>query len=102
MSVSPLLWGDETTVSARFGDAVKNLQMTRRIARLRYPFAPAQTVDFFRQFYGPTLRAFAALDPDGQCKLHAYLEDMFITHNRSSDGVTELDAEYLEVIAVRC
>jgi SAM-dependent methyltransferase len=97
---SPLLWGDEGTVRARFGDGVSDLQMTRRIARLRYPFAPAQTVDFFRQFYGPTVRAFASLDPDARCKLHADLEDMFIAHNRSKDGATEIEAEYLEVIAV--
>ena len=100
-AASPLLWGDETTVRARLGDAVKDLRMTRRIARLRYPFPPAQTVDFFRQFYGPTVRAFACLEPDNRCKLHADLEDMFITHNRSTDGATEVDAEYLEVIAVR-
>jgi SAM-dependent methyltransferase len=100
-AISPLLWGDEATVRARFGDHVKDLRLTRRIARLRYPFPPAQTVEFFRQFYGPTLRAFAALDCDGQCKLHADLEDMFATHNRSQDGATELEAEYLEVVAIR-
>ena len=99
--VSPLMWGDEATVQTRLGAEVKDLRMTRRIARLRYPFAPAQTVDFFRQFYGPTLRAFASLEPDQRCKLHADLEDMFITHNRASDGATEVEAEYLEVIAVR-
>lgn len=75
--------------------------MSRRIARLRYPFPPAQTVDFFRQFYGPTLRAFGALDRDGQTKLHADLEDMFASHNRSKDGATEVEAEYLEVVATR-
>ena len=100
-AVSPLLWGDETTVRERFGPDVSDLRMTRRIARLRYPFPPAQTVDFFRQFYGPTLRAFASLEPDQRCKLHADLEDMFITHNRATDGATEVEAEYLEVIAIR-
>jgi SAM-dependent methyltransferase len=99
--LSPLLWGDEMTVRARFGDAVTDLRMSRRLAKLRYPFPPAQTVDFFRQFYGPTLRAFAALDRDGQGKLNADLEDMFITHNRATDGATEIEAEYLEVIATR-
>jgi SAM-dependent methyltransferase len=99
--VSPLLWGDEFAVRERLGRGVKELRMTRRIARLCYPFPPAQTVDFFRQFYGPTLRAFAALDRDAQCKLHADLEDMFATHNRSKNGGTEVQAEYLEVIAVR-
>jgi SAM-dependent methyltransferase len=100
-AVSPLLWGDETTVRARIGAEVKDLRMTRRIARLRYPFPPAQTVDFFRQFYGPTLRAFGSLEPEQRCKLHADLEEMFITHNHATDGTTEVHAEYLEVIAIR-
>jgi SAM-dependent methyltransferase len=98
--VSPLLWGDEATVRARLGDHVSELRLTRRIARLRYPFPPAQTVDFFRQFYGPTVRAFASLDSAGQGRLHADLETMFQTHNRSGDGVTEVEAEYLEVVAI--
>jgi SAM-dependent methyltransferase len=101
-AISPLLWGDEATVRARLGGAVKDLRMTRRLARLRYPFPPAQTVDFFRQFYGPTVRAFACVEPNNRCKLHADLEDLFITHNRSTDGTTEVEAEYLEVVAVRC
>lgn len=100
-SISPLLWGDEFAVRERLGKEIKDLRMTRRIARLRYPFPPAQTVDFFRQFYGPTLRAFSSLDCEGQCKLHADLEDMFATHNRSKDGGTEVEAEYLEVVAIR-
>ena len=99
--VSPLLWGDEATVRARLGGHVSELRLVRRIARLRYPFPPAQTVDFFRQFYGPTLRAFAALDAAGQAQLHSDLENMFSTHNRSRHGVTEVEAEYLEVVATR-
>jgi SAM-dependent methyltransferase len=101
-AVSPLLWGDEETVRARFGNEVRDLKMTRRLAKLRYPFSPAQTVDFFRQFYGPTLRAFGALDADGKRRLHADLEELFATRNRSgSSDVTELDGEYLEVVAIR-
>lgn len=100
-AISPLLWGDEATVRARFGSEVKDMQTTRRMAALRYPFPPAQTVEFFRQFYGPTLRAFAALDRDGQCRLQADLEDMFVAQNRASDGTTEFEGEYLEVVAVR-
>lgn len=101
-NISPFLWGDETTVRARFGDAISDLKLTRRIARLCYPFPPAQLVDFFRQFYGPTLRAFATLDGEGQRKLHADLEDLFATHNKSgSPYATEVHAEYLEVLAIR-
>jgi len=100
--VSTLLWGDEATVRDRLGASLKDLRLTRRNARLRYPFPPAQTVDFFRQFYGPTVRAFASLNCPGQLALHADLEEMFIRNNRSTDpGVTEVEAEYLEAIGIR-
>jgi SAM-dependent methyltransferase len=101
-AVSPLLWGDEETVRARLGDEVRDLIMTWRIAKLRYPFSPSQMVEFFRQFYGPTLRAFCGLDAEGRRRLHADLEELFTENNRSeASDVTELDGEYLEVIATR-
>jgi SAM-dependent methyltransferase len=98
---SPHLWGDEATIRARLAGAVSDLRLTRLRARQRYPFVPARTVDFFRQFYGPTLRAFALLDSPGQARLQADLEALFTTHNDSRDGTTELAAEYLEVVATR-
>jgi SAM-dependent methyltransferase len=101
-AISPLTWGDEATIQSRLAHGLKDLRLTRRIARLRYPFSPAQTVDFFRQFYGPTVRAFASLNCQGQLALHADLEEMFMRHNRSTDpAATEVEAEYLEVIATR-
>ena len=36
--------------------------MTRRHYSFTYPFPPAEVVEFFRQYYGPTNRAFASLD----------------------------------------
>jgi ubiquinone/menaquinone biosynthesis C-methylase UbiE len=100
-AISPLKWGEEEVVRARLGAHVSDLRFSRRIARLCYPFPPAQTVDFFRQFYGPTLRTFAGLDAASQARLHADLEEMFRQHSQAPDGVTEVRAEYLEVIAVR-
>jgi len=100
-SISPMLWGDEATVRARLEMLVTSLRLTRRVARLHYPYPPAQTVDFFRQFYGPTLRAFALLDVKGQARLHDELESLFTRHNRCPSGTTEVEAEYLEVVATR-
>jgi SAM-dependent methyltransferase len=100
-TLSPLLWGDETMARGRLEKYASQLRLTRRVARLRYPFPPAQTVDFFRQFYGPILRAFAALSPDGQARLHQEFESLFCRHNCSRDGTTEVEAEYLEVVATR-
>lgn len=100
---SPLLWGDEATIRSRLGDGVTDLRLIRRNARLHYPFPPAQTVAFVRQFYGPTVRAFATLDPAGQTRLAQDLTLLLDRHNRheARDRETLLDAEYLEVFAAR-
>jgi SAM-dependent methyltransferase len=99
---SPMSWGDETTVRARLGHGFTDVRLTRRVALMRYPFLPAQTVDFFRQYYGPTQKAFAALDPAGQAALRRDLVELQNAHNcATTPGRTEVAAEYLEVIAVR-
>ncbi|HYV28916.1 MAG TPA: class I SAM-dependent methyltransferase, partial [Candidatus Eisenbacteria bacterium] len=66
---SPLGWGDEATVLSRLRDGFADVCLTRRIALMRYPFPPAETVEFFRQYYGPTQRAFASLDASSQAAL---------------------------------
>jgi len=96
---SPLLWGEEATVRERFGNDM-SVELHRRIARLCYPFDPVETVDFFRQYYGPTQRAFAALAPEAQAGLHRDLVELQTTHNRASrPKETVVEAEYLEVRA---
>lgn len=97
-----VLWGDEATVRERFGEDVADLQMTRRIyPSFQYPFGVPEVVEFFRQYYGPTNRAFAALDAERQAALRRDLEQLWAAHNRATDGTTLVEPEYLEVIAVR-
>ena len=99
---SPLLWGNEAAVTSRFNGTVKDLQMTRYTARMCYPFDPAGTVDFFRRYYGPTHRAFAALAPAGQDALRRDLVELQTRHNVSPrPDETDTPAEYLEVHARR-
>lgn len=98
---STLLWGHESTVRDRLRH-FSEVRLTRRTAVLRYPFPPVETVAFFRQYYGPTRKAFEALAPEGQQRLQQDLLDLQTAHNLSRDaGATETRAEYLEVIAVR-
>jgi ubiquinone/menaquinone biosynthesis C-methylase UbiE len=97
-----VLWGDETTVRERLGESVTDLKMTRQIyPSFQYPFGVPEVVEFFRQYYGPTNRAFAALDSDGQAALRHELEQLWATHNRATDGTTSIEPEYLEVISTR-
>jgi len=99
---SPMGWGDEPTVYSRLQHGFADVRLTRRIAMMRYPFPPAETVEFFRQYYGPTQRAFASLDASAQAALRKELVELQSTYNiAETPGTTEVAAEYLEVIAVR-
>ena len=99
---SPVMWGDEETVRGRLQrDGVADLQLTRRMCPFIYPVPPAAVVETFRTYYGPTQRAFDALDADGQAALRSDLERLWTEHNLATDGTTLCEGEYLEVIATR-
>ncbi len=100
---SPVLWGDEETVRERFGDGVADLRITKRMYPVRYPFSPAEVVEFFRVYYGPTNSAFATLasEPEKLAALRRDLEAHWRDHNTAQDGGTTIEAEYLEVVAVK-
>lgn len=98
---STMLWGDEKTVRARL-NAFAEVNLTRRIAVFDYPFPPTGTVEFFRRYYGPTGRAFDALNPDRHGALFRDLVDLQTANNSAeSPDRTVTRAEYLEVVAVR-
>lgn len=97
----PVQWGDETIVRERLRDGVAELHTTKRTYLFDYPFSPAAVVEFFRVYYGPTNRAFASLPEEGQVALRRDLENLWTQHNRSNNGKTEVESEYLEVVATR-
>lgn len=97
----PPKWGDEATVRERFGEGIAELRLEKRMYPFHYPFSPAEVVEFFRLYYGPVHKGFAALDGEKQAALRRDLEQLWSDHNTASDGTTSLEAEYLEVIAVR-
>ncbi len=98
---SPVLWGDEPTVRERLGSAVSTLECSRHMYELSYPFPPADVVEFFRVNYGPMTRAFASLGEESRNQLRDELTDLWVRHNRATDGTTRVDAEYLQVLAIR-
>ena len=97
----PVKWGDEETIRARFEDGVSHLKLGRHLYPFRYPFPPAEVVEFFRTYYGPSYKAFSALDAEKQSALRAELEQLWTEHNTATDGTTSIGAEYLEVVAIR-
>jgi ubiquinone/menaquinone biosynthesis C-methylase UbiE len=98
---SPIQWGNEAMVKERLGDQVTDLRCTPRTITFNFPFSPAATVEYFRTYYGPTLKAFGTLNPEAQEALRNELEQLWTQHNRSGNGVTQVDSTYLEVVAVR-
>jgi SAM-dependent methyltransferase len=98
---SPLLWGDEAAVRERFGDAVSEINFAPRKITFDFPFGVAETIEFWREFYGPTHKAFAALDAEGQAALRADLEKLWTENNLATDGATRVESEYLEIKAIR-
>jgi ubiquinone/menaquinone biosynthesis C-methylase UbiE len=98
---SPVLWGDEITVRNRFNQGISGLRCSLHMYHFDYPFPPDAVVEFFRDNYGPMTRAFAALDAQGQEQLRNELVSLWSAHNQAVDNSTKVEAEYLEVIAIR-
>ena len=95
---SPLLWGTEAHLGKLFPD-VRAIGVGRRNFAFRY-HSPAHFVDIFRRFYGPTFKAFGALDADGQARLAADINELTARHNQSPRTCV-VPAEYLEVVIDR-
>ena len=58
-------------------------------------------LDVFKTFYGPVLKAFAALDPAKQEELHNDLHALIVRMNRARDGSMVVPSEYLEVVITK-
>jgi SAM-dependent methyltransferase len=97
---STLLWGDDAAVRERFA-AARQVTLTRRMIGFDYPMSPTEVVQLFRDWYGPTIRTFEALDGQSQARLFQDLVTLWSDHNLATDGTTRVEAEYLEVIAER-
>ena len=96
----PALWGTEARLRELFGDGIAHLEVNRRMFTFRY-HSPAHWIDIFRSYYGPTLKAFAALDAAGQAALAADLTELIERFNRGGSDTMLVPSEYLEVVATR-
>ncbi len=91
-------WGDESDLRAVLGTSVDVHSVVTREFVFRYRSAE-HFVDTFRAYYGPTHRAFAALDGDGQDALERELIALARAGNRSRSGALAVPGEYLEIVA---
>lgn len=93
---SPMQWGNEARIRELFGERAK-ISSQRRLFNFRYQSA-AHWIEIFRKFYGPTHKAFAALDAAGQQRLHDALVKLLEQHNIAGPASLVVPAEYLEVV----
>lgn len=97
---SPALWGTEQRLRELFGDGISELTINRRFFTFRY-HSPEHWVDVFRTYYGPVLKAFAALDDEGQSRLAGDLLEVLQRFNQGGTATLSVPSEYLEVVATR-
>ena len=100
--ISPMLWGVEKNVIERFtgaGVAADRISFVRDTFTFNFPSAPAALVAEFRDYYGPTMNAFAAAQANGRtADLQKELEALFTAQNKSSrPEATSIPATFLRV-----
>ncbi|HXY38207.1 MAG TPA: class I SAM-dependent methyltransferase [Vicinamibacteria bacterium] len=97
---SPLEWGKEARLVQLFGPQASDIRTRRRTYTFRYRSAE-HWIEVFRSFYGPTHKAFAALDEPGRQKLHLALLDLLARSSRGSGPGLSVPGDYLEVVVTR-
>jgi len=100
--VSPMTWGVEEHVQERFAGAgvpEENVSFERDTYTFDFAGTPAEFVDVFRTFYGPTMNAFEAAAADGrEAELQAELESLFAAQNTiANEDATSIPATFLRV-----
>jgi ubiquinone/menaquinone biosynthesis C-methylase UbiE len=97
---SPALWGTAEWLEERFGPHASSIKAEARNYVFRYR-STEHWLEIFKTYYGPLLKAFAALEPTAQSALDRDLVKLIEQFNRSDDGTMVLPSEYLEVVITR-
>jgi SAM-dependent methyltransferase len=100
--VSPMTWGVESSVTERFVAArvpPEKISFACDTFTFNFPGTPAELVDRFKNYYGPTMNAFDAAEKSGRAAdLQRQLEDLFKMQNKSSrENLTTIPATFLRV-----
>ncbi len=83
-----------------FGTAASSIQVEPRTFAFRYRSAQ-HFLDIFKMYYGPTLKAFAALDDDKRKGLENDILALIGRMNRAEDGTMVVRGEYLEIVITK-
>ncbi|MBA2634735.1 MAG: methyltransferase domain-containing protein [Chloroflexi bacterium] len=97
---SPVQWGTEQRLRELFGDTIAEMRVEKRHYTFRYR-SPEAYLDYWRRYYGPTMKSFEAVGEAGREALEADLLDLIARFNRADDGTMVVPSEYLEAVIVR-
>ena len=96
---SPALWGKRDHLSELFS-AAASVRAESRHFTFRYR-SPDHFLEVFRNYYGPVLKAFAALDAKNQAGLASDIQSLMADYNVAEDGTLVIPSEYLEVVVTK-
>ncbi len=104
--ISPMLWGVESHVIERFGSAgvaKENISFSKDTFTFNASYSPAELVDKFKNYYGPTMNAFEAAEKNGKATdLQHELEALFNSQNKSTtENTVSIPASFLRVMVMR-
>ncbi|WP_314946516.1 class I SAM-dependent methyltransferase [Bradyrhizobium cosmicum] len=97
---SPALWGTQARLEEMFVSKASEISAEPRMFVFRYR-SPEHWLDVFKTYYGPTLKAFAALDESGQAALERDLLALLGEFNHAEDGTIVVHSEYLEAVITK-
>jgi hypothetical protein len=97
--LSPLAWGTRERLEQLLGEDARIEAVPRQFV-FRYRSAD-DYFETFKTYYGPTVRAWGALDEAGRESLRRELTALAAEHNRDTCGSLAVPSEYLEVVAHR-
>jgi SAM-dependent methyltransferase len=97
---SPLRWGTEEAVHEMLGGEVQEIEFRKRSANAFYR-STDHALDLFCNYFGPTIRALAAVGEDGAAALRDDLAAVFDKHNKADDGTVVMQTNYMQVSAIR-
>ena len=97
---SPALWGTPSRITEMFGAAATSIKAEPRHFTFRYR-SPEHFLEIFRNYYGPMLKAFAALDETNRQGLSRDLLALIGRMNAAADGTMIVPSEYLEIVITK-
>jgi ubiquinone/menaquinone biosynthesis C-methylase UbiE len=97
---SPMLWGTKSHLRMLFGTDVTSLAVREKTFTWRF-LSAEDFVTFFRLWYGPTVKAFAAVEGPARESLEYDLTELARTYDRLGNGAIAIPASYTETVAVR-